>query len=144
MKLKKKHFETAKTISYFVDRNYYPDFKEPTREQVDIFTQIESKGGKGITSEQLKSVEPLLNGKERYDLQIKMIHEEIAEWWLNGWGWYYPLAHTIKNVWPQRVKCRVYVKMLLKLMRNFKDNGGMCVLGNYSGFSKEFKKILTK
>jgi hypothetical protein len=33
MKLKKKHYEIAKTIAHFVDRNYYPDFTEPTREK---------------------------------------------------------------------------------------------------------------
>lgn len=38
MKLKKKHFEIAKTITHFVDGNYFPDFKEPTREQIDFFT----------------------------------------------------------------------------------------------------------
>jgi hypothetical protein len=40
MKLKKKHYEIAKTIAHFVDRNYYPDFTEPTREQIDIFMGV--------------------------------------------------------------------------------------------------------
>ena len=85
-------------------------------------------------------VEPMMNGKQQYDLQIKMIHEEIAEWHMNGWGWYYPLAAIIGNAWKERSQCRVYVKMLVKLMRNFKDNGGLPVLMGYSGFSKEFKQ----
>jgi hypothetical protein len=82
----------------------------------------------------------MINGKQQYDLQIKMIHEEIAEWHMNGWGWYYPLASLIGNVWKERSQCRVYVKMLLKLMRNFRDNGGLPVLVGYSGFDDEFKQ----
>ncbi len=141
MKLKKKHYEIAKTIAHFVDRNYYPDFTEPTREQIDIFTRIESQGYKGITEEEKKIVEPMINGKQQYDLQIKMIHEEIAEWHMNGWGWYYPLASLIGNVWKERSQCRVYVKMLVNLMRNFRDNGGLPVLVGYSGFDDEFKQL---
>jgi hypothetical protein len=34
MKLKKKHFEIAKTISHFVDRNYYPDFSEEFKQKM--------------------------------------------------------------------------------------------------------------
>lgn len=144
MKLKPKHFEIAKTISYFVDRNYYPDFIEPTREQIDIFTQIESSGSKHLSEEDLKLVEPMLNGKQLYDLQIKMIHEEIAEWIKNGWGWYYPITSMISNVWAERRECNSYVKMLVKLMRKMKDSTGLPIMLEYSGFTEEFKSNLSK
>lgn len=144
MKLKPKHFEIAKTISYFVDRNYYPNFVEPTKEQIDIFTQIESMGSSHLSPNDMELVEPMLNGKERYDLQIKMIHEEIAEWIKQRWGWYYPIASIIQNVFPERHKCKIYVKMLIKLMRKMKEKTGIIVMMEYSGFSDEYKYELSK
>ena len=88
MKLKKRHRKIAKTISSFVERTdlYFPDFIEPTEEQIQLFFEIESKGSKGLSEEQLKIVAPMLNGKENYDLQIKMVHEELLEWMCNKWG----------------------------------------------------------
>ena len=144
MKLKPKHFEIAKTISYFVDRNYYPNFKEPTREQIDIFTQIESRGVGDISNEELLSVEPMINGKEQYDLQIKMVHQELKEWVLNQWGWYYPIDSIFNSVWRDRKHLKTYIKFLIKLIRNLKKDGSVPTLLRYSGFTEKEKLELIK
>lgn len=144
MKLNLKHFEIAKTISYFVDRNYYPCFTVPTRNQIDIFTRIESKGRKNLSSEELKMVEPLLNGKQMYDLQIRMIYEELAEWISSGWGWYPVIATIMINIYPDRHQCPAYVRMLGKLHKKIKKETGIVVIMGYTGFDDDFKnKILT-
>ena len=142
MKLKPRHFEIAKTISYFVDRNYYPEFKEPTRDQIDLFTQIESTGDGHLDDDQLKLVEPLRNGKTLYDLQITMIHQELKEWVIKGWGWYGPMDSIFRNVWPERHERKTYIKFLIKLIRNLKDNGSHPTLVSFSGFNEIEKKEL--
>jgi hypothetical protein len=142
MKLKKKHLEIAKTISYFVDRNYFPEFQTPTNEQIRIFTQIESRGFKGLAPHQIKLVEPMLNGKHMYDLQIKCIHEELAEWIQNKSGWFYPIVDIFKHVWPERKNLRVYLRMLVSLIRKMRDTSGLEVMLEYSGFSETFKQKL--
>lgn len=144
MKLKPKHFEVASTISYFVDRNYFPDFDEPTREQIDIFTQIESRGSMHLTEEELDLVKPLLNGKEQYDLQIKMIHQELKEWVINGWGWWGPIESIFSNAWRDRKGLKVYINFLIKLIRKLRSEGSYPVLLSYSGFSDDERCELLK
>lgn len=143
MKLKRKHIEIAKTIAWCVDRSDsadgFPDFKEPTRRQIEIFTQIESKGGKGLTDDDILLVSPLRNGKANYDLQILMVHEEVAEWAMNGWGWGPPLFHTFQMAWPERKNCRVYLRMLVKLIRNMKKDSLGTLLA-FTGFDQKKKQ----
>lgn len=154
MKLKKKHRKIAKTISYFVDREaYFPDFKEPTEEQIQLFFHIESKGDKDLSDEQLKMVRPMLNGKANYDLQIKMIHEEILEWMCQRWGWWYPLSSCIQNIYKDRHKCPSYVSVLRDLKKKMtipltwdgeELSPSLTVMLNYSGFSEEQKEKLIR
>jgi hypothetical protein len=127
MKIKKKHIKIAKTISYFVNRTdlYFPDFIEPTSEQIQIFFEIESKGRKHISDEELMIVAPMLNGKENYDLQIKMVHEEILEWMCNRWGWFYPISQMIKDSYKERHLCPSYVKFLRDLKKRMCSKIGM-------------------
>lgn len=144
MKLKPKHFEVASTISYFVDRNYYPNFNKPTREQINIFTQIESRGSTHLTNDELYLVKPLLNGKEQYDLQIKMIHQELKEWVINGWGWWGPIDSIFSNAWKDRKELKTYIKFLIKLIKKLKSEGSYPVLLSYSGFSDDERCELLK
>lgn len=72
-----------------------------------------------------------------------MIHEELADWISNGWGWHYPIASTIQKVWPDRKKCKLYIQFLLGLYRKMKNNTGLSVMLNYSGFTDEFKNKLS-
>ncbi len=142
MKLKPKHFEIAKTISWFVDRNYFPDFIEPTREQIELFTQVESSGYKDLTDKQWKIVEPMLDGKSNYDLQIKMIHEELKEWVESGWGWYAPMSSILRDAFKERSQCKTYIKMLIRLWRKLETDGGCVTLMQFSGFTEKEKNDL--
>lgn len=144
MKLKPKHFELCRTIAYFVDRNYYPEFEEPTREQIDLFCQIESCGSSNLTYKQLELVEPMLNGKVMYDLQIKMIHQELKEWTINGWGWYGPMDSIFRNVWIERKLLKTYITFLIKLIRKLKNDGSRPTLMRYSGFTQDEKDEIMK
>lgn len=142
MKLKHKHFEISKTIAWFVDRNYFPDFVEPTREQIELFTIIESSGYKGLTDEQRKTVEPMMDGKSNYDLQIKMIHQELKEWVESGWGWYAPMASILGNAFKERSQCKTYIKMLLGLWKKLEKDGGCVTLMQFTGFTDKEKDDL--
>ena len=137
MKLKNKHFEIAETISYFVDRNPYtgfPDFVEPTREQVNLFTEIETYGKKRkLSEEEYTLVKPMLNGKENYDLTLKMFHEELREWVTNGWGWYGPVTSIIEEA-EKEPKLNSYVKAIKKIKEKIEDTSALEVLAHYTGF----------
>ncbi len=143
MKLKARHFEIAKTISYFVDRILhigYPEFVEPTTEQIRLFFTIESRGIKNLTKEEVDLVSPMLNGKENYDLTIKMLHEELAEWISNGWGWHPPLMSAIEGCGKDSERLKTYIDALLKIKDNIEKTSGFDVVMNYSGFSEDFKE----
>lgn len=152
MKLKKRHRKIAKTISSFVERTdlYFPDFIEPTEEQIQLFFEIESKGSKGLSEEQLKIVAPMLNGKENYDLQIKMVHEELLEWMCNKWGWGRPISQMIKDCYKSRHNIPSYVKFLRDLKKRMSIDGWngkglvppLAVMLSYSGFTEQQKNRL--
>lgn len=140
--LKQKHFEISRCISYFVDRNYFPNFVEPTREQIEIFFHIESHGKKQLTPAHLELVKPLLNGKVQYELQIKNVYEEFADWYMHGWGWYSPYRDIIVKCYNDRHHLKPYIKFLRKLKRRFKKEGCLPVLCSFSEFDDSFREKL--
>lgn len=140
MKLKQKHFDIAATISYFVDRSEYigfPNFIEPTREQIEIFSRVESYGRNSISDEEFKLAEPMFSGKENYDLQIKMVHEEIAEFIVMGWGWYPPLLSIMDDIKEQGENLKIYLNALYKIKEKIEETSAFEVIMGYSGFSAE-------
>jgi hypothetical protein len=147
MKLKKKHFEFVQTIEAFVEKCEYPNFTTATRDEIDMFMTIESCGVKGLSEKQRaiyddpsSNIDALFNGRANYDLQIKMIHDEIGDWLSHGWGWWYPMNSIFNGVWKDRHKCKYYVKALIKMIRNMKDTSGIQVMMKYTGFSDEQKQ----
>jgi len=84
----------------------------------------------------------LLNGKEQYDLQIKNVHEELADWFLHGWGWYAPITSNIVCCFKDRHFIKPYVKFLRNLKKRLKNEGSLVVLCGFSGFDEEFKDKL--
>jgi len=145
MKVKRKHREIALTMAFFTDKNQYtgfPNFSLPTEQQIEIFTRVESHGKSSITEEEYLISAPLFNGKAMYDLQILMVHDELADWVSRGWGWYAPLASIIINAYPDRHKCKYYIKFLRKLIKNIRQSSGIEVLLKYTGFDESKKAKL--
>ena len=153
MKLKKKHYKIAKTISYFVDRTdlYFPDFVEPSEQQIELFFEIETIGKKNLTEDELQIVAPMMNGKSNYDLQIKMIYEELLDWMCQKWGWWYPISQVIKDSYKERHQFPAYIKFLRNLKKKMtisKDKKIECLapsieaMLSFSGFSPEQKNRL--
>lgn len=139
IKLKPKHFELGKHYYYFIDRRWYHDY-QLNNNDLELFIRAESYGTKDFTAEELNAIKPLVDGKQNYELTLKMVHEEMADFWSNNWGWYWPIANTIKYVFKERSKIgTIYVKALIKILRNCYDNGFLEVLKNYTGLTQEQK-----
>ena len=80
------------------------------------------------------------NGQINYELTIRMIVEEMCEWWSNDWGWYYPLQHTIDTIKDDRI----YKLSLLKIKKRCSENFVEFVK-SFTGIPQEQKeKYFTK
>lgn len=64
-----------------------------------------------------------------------MIHEEIAEWFKLGWGWYIPLLDTIRREYETRHqhKDKIFIFALIKIARAGKRDGVLALLNNFTG-----------
>lgn len=139
IKLKSKHWELGNHFVKFIDRRWYPDFVlDP--QNLELFICAESYGIKSLSEQELDLIKPLINGKVNYELTLRMIHEEMADFWSNHWGWYYPIANTITELFKNRkTESKIYLRALIKIMRSCYDNGFLIVLNNFTGISKESK-----
>lgn len=86
----------------------------------------------------MEEIAPLLNGKANRELTVKMIHEEIVEWWMNDWGWIHPLISVIDS--ESRSNDRIMVDLLWKIHAKMKGSSVVDLIRSYSGFSKEEKE----
>jgi hypothetical protein len=136
--LKEKHWLLGRHFARFIDKRWYPDFSL-NKENLHAFIKWESYGPKSLDESESQLVAPLLNAKINKELTIKMIIEECAEWWSNGNGWYYPIAHTISEEFKGRANDKIFLKALLKIMRDIKKNGFMEVLNSFTGLDGEEK-----
>jgi hypothetical protein len=71
-----------------------------------------------------------------------MVHYEVKEWIMNGWGWYPPIESIFNNAFRERKHCKTYIKFLIKFIKKLKTDGGLVTLMSYSGFSTEEKNDL--
>ena len=138
MRLKPKHWELGRHFERFIDRKWYPDFRL-NEENIEAFIKMESYGIRSLSAAEQYFVKPLLNGKINKELTIKMIMEECAEWWAYHHGWYYPIAHVIHTEFQNRSKDRIFLRALIKIMRDMKKNGFQEVLSKFTGLSKDEK-----
>ena len=136
--LKEKHWQLGRHFTRFVDKRWFPDFVL-TEENLHAFIKWESYGPKSLNETESQLVKPLLNAKANKELTIKMLVEECAEWWSGGNGWFYPIAHTIHGEFRNRADDKVFLRALIKIMRDIKQNGFMEVLSGFTGISQEEK-----
>lgn len=138
IRLKNKHWELGRHFESFVDRRWHPGFVLDSN-NLSLFIKYESYGIRSLNSEELQIIAPLLNAKINYELTIKMIYEECAEYWSSGFGWRAPIAHTINSLFQSRCKrSPVYIKALIKIMRVMKQDF-IEALVNYTGLDGEVK-----
>jgi hypothetical protein len=141
VKPKEKHWAIGRHYARFVDDRWHPGF-QLNAENLEIFIRVESSGRSSCTEEELKIAAPLFNGKVNRELTIKMIHEEMADWWSMGTGWFYPLAHTLhEEFWNHKQPKRdtVYLKALIKIMRSCYKDGFIETLLSFTGMAKDEK-----
>jgi hypothetical protein len=118
IKLKPRHFKMANHFARFVDTRWYPDYK-PSEEAIVAFFKQQSYGPKSLTEKEIELIAPLMNGQNNKELTIKMVFQEMADFWSKGWGWYIPLMETIKHEFQDRHKTKdtFFIKALIKIAR---------------------------
>jgi len=120
----------------FIDRAYHPAYA-PTPEEWEAFFAVETRGRSAVTPEMLASIAPLLEAKGDYDLQIRMVYSECAEWWSKGWGWKPPLDAVLADA-RQVPALGPYVEALEKIEAAFAADS-VNAIAFYTGFSQEEK-----
>lgn len=143
MKLKPRHWELGRHYGRFVDRRWFPDYVLDAG-TLSTFLEVESNGRSGIGSDALERAGPLLESKANRELTIRLLVEEMAEWWSGGNGWYAPIAHTLATeAWGHHDtggRDRVYVRALIKIMRSCHEDGFPAFLESFPGLSQEEKQ----
>ena len=141
IRLKEKHWELGRHYARFVDKRWHPDFTLDAR-TLGIFVRVESAGRSSCSEEELQAAAPLFNGKTQRELIIKLLFDEMADWWSMGAGWFAPIAHTLQTeMWshglPQRD--RVYIRAIVKIMRSCRKDGFIETLIAFTGMSQDDK-----
>lgn len=121
-------------LVHFIDRAYYPDY-QPTIEDWQDFFNIETNGRLQTSANTLEKIKPLLEAKGDYELQIKMIYSEVAEWWAEGTGWIYPIDAAIRES-KETPELAPYTMALEKISDAFRTDP-VKAISTYSGFSVE-------
>jgi hypothetical protein len=141
IRLKEKHRELGRHYARFVDKRWHPDFVLDDR-TLEIFMRVESAGRSSCSKDELQAAAPLLNGKMQRELTIKLMFDEMADWWSMGAGWFAPLAHTLHaEMWSHGLaqRDRVYIRALVKIMRSCREDGFMETLLSFTGMTQEDK-----
>lgn len=87
----------------------------------------------------MELIKPLINGQINKELTIKMIVEEMCEWWSKGWGWCYPLQIVIESIKNDNI----YKVSLLKIKKRCSEKCGIGFIdfiNSFTGLSKEQKQ----
>lgn len=139
IKLKDKHWELGRHFERFCDRRWFPNYKLDAV-SLEAFIRLESYGPRSLTPEDLELIKPLASGKQMYDLTLRMLTEEMAEWWSINAGWYAPIAATLKSVfWEDKPRDKVYIRALCKMMRSCYEDGFIGFLMASTSLSQEEK-----
>ena len=94
---------------------------------------LQTHGPKKLTQDQLQRIEPLIWGQKCKEITIKSLVEEMSDWWTQGWGWSYPINHTLENIkgdWTFKLS-------VLKIRQRIVERGFLEFLKTYPGFSHE-------
>ena len=81
----------------------------------------------------------MIAAKKIKELTVKMLMEEMAEWWATGNGCLPPLLHVLETESDQTEVDGIYTSMLIKIRTDIQEKGFLSVLQSYTGFSEEEK-----
>jgi len=126
----------ADCLAQFIDRAYYPSY-QPTAADWSLFFNIETNGRANVTAAQLEAIKPLLEAKGDYELQIRMVYSECAEWKAKGWGWGHPLVAILADA-EKAPALGPYVEALRKIWDAFSKDS-VAAITSFTGFSEEEK-----
>lgn len=70
-----------------------------------------------------------------YELTIRMLVEEMCDWWSNNWGWYYPLQSTIETIKDDRI----FLVSLLKIKKRCQEDF-VGYIQSFTGIPQEQKE----
>lgn len=116
-----------------------------TPEAWEAFKKSESHGKAKLSEAELALAEPLFGAKWGYEITIRMLWEEMAEWWSMGRGWFMPLRHTIvTSYWGsfhgRNLRCnRVFLRALFKIRDSIEKKGFVDAMMDYTGLDREQK-----
>lgn len=131
-RLKEKHWKLGRHYARFVDPVWHPNFKL-TAEALEVFIRVESYGRGVCTKQELALAAPLLDGKIQRELTLKLLFDEMADWWSSGAGWFYPIAHTIRTEWLRSPRDKIYIRALIKITRACQKEGFMETMLAFTG-----------
>ncbi len=142
IKLKEKHRELGRHYARFVDERWYSNFML-SDETLEIFIRVESAGRASCTDDEIEKAAPLFNGKAQRELTIKLLFDEMADWWSMRSGWFSPIAHTLQTeMWSHGLprRDRVFIRALIKIMRACHKDGFQATMLSFTGMSQEEKQ----
>ena len=58
------------------------------------FEHFQSRGRKGLSTEELYGIHPLVSAQKAKEVTLTSMAEESMEYWSKGWGWDVPWSHT--------------------------------------------------
>lgn len=138
MRIKPKHWELARHFERFIDRKWYPSFTLTDQNVVSLI-RFESEGKDDGTIPAF--TDPRNGALVLERLTTAMLVDEMAEWWSNGNGWYYPFAHHMHSVFWTLPRDRVAIRSLVKIGRSAHDNF-ISLLNRFTGMSNERRSQL--
>jgi hypothetical protein len=130
--MNKNHQQLRQHLERFVDRARWPDYIL-TDADLEAYIRHESTG-KGVKPE------PLAWVKKCEEITINQLWSEMAEYWSNDLGFYYPLAHTIRCEWSERKGSNIWIRKILTIAKGIRRDGFLSAFLKYTGLSDEEKK----
>ena len=70
-----------------------------------------------------------------YELTIRMLVEEMFDWWSNNWGCYYPLQSTIETIKNDRIFLVSLLKIKKRCEKDFVE-----YIKSFTGIQQEQKE----
>ena len=128
-KRQRKAAELRAHLERWVDRARWPDYVL-TDADMAAYVAHESTG-------MGEKPAPLAWVKKTEEITINQLWSEMAEMWGAGYGWSYPLHHTMRMEWSERRCSNIWMRKLLTIARSIRSKGFMDAMLAYTGFSNE-------
>lgn len=130
--------ENADYFFGFRDKRWHGD-AVLTDDMVTAFHLFESRGKRALSGEQLRSIEPLLNGKAIREITWKQVVSSMVETWAGGDGWAMILLADIEMNFRENPRNRRWIRELIALYRKVSEIGMIEFIQQYTGFSEKEK-----